>query len=76
MKKIIYTDYIRKRMKERAVTEKQIEYALKHRGITLPSKKPGRKRIFSRIGNRSLNLVIKETYAKITLITVAWRGKE
>ena len=75
MKKIIYTDYIRKRMKERGVSEKQVEYALKHRDITLPGKKRNRKRIFSQIGSKNLNLVIKETYDKIILVTVVWRGE-
>lgn len=75
VKKSIYNEYVRKRMKERGVTEADIEYALKHRDITMPGRRRGRKRIFSWIGNRCLNLVIKEGRNFIRIITVAWRGE-
>jgi len=74
-KKIVYNEYVQKRMKERGVSEKEIEYAVLHRDVTMPGKRKGRIRIFSRINDRDLNLVIKETQNKIKIITVAWREK-
>lgn len=73
LKKICYNEYVRKRMNERKVSREDIEYALSHREITMPGRRKGRSRIFSKIGNHHLNLVIKETEARIQIITVAWR---
>lgn len=76
MKKAIDWDnpYVRRRMEERRVTEQNIEYAVEHRDVQMPGRK-GRKRIFSYIGNRCLNIVIKETKNRIYVVTVAWRGE-
>lgn len=75
IKSIKYNPYARKRMFERGVAEKDIEYALEHRHVTMPGKRKGRIRIFSWISNRCLNLVIKERPKDIWVISVAWRGE-
>lgn len=62
-------------MLERGVTEKDIEYALEHRHVSMPGRRKGRTRIFSWIGDRCLNIVIKERTKDIWVISVAWRGE-
>lgn len=72
-KPIVYNAYVKKRMKERGVTEENIKYAVKKRDIVMPGRCKGRKRIFTWIDNKCLNIIIKETAKYIVIITVAWR---
>lgn len=74
-KPIIYNAYVRKRMRERGVSEEDIKYAVDKRDIVMPGKNKGRKRIFTWIDSKCLNLVIKETLRYVVVITVAWRGE-
>ncbi len=62
-------------MAERGILEQDIEYALDHSDITMPGRRKGRKRIFSKVGICYLNLVIKETANRIQIITAAWRNR-
>ena len=67
--KIVYSDHAKKRMRQRGITELEIEHVLKHPKYVKKSFE-GRKEVFGEIRNRNLKIEFIEIENYIRIITV------
>lgn len=74
MKPVKYDRHARRRMKEREVTEKEVEITIGEPDSMDASIK-GRKNTYKFIGNRFLRVTFKEESDRILVITVTMRKK-
>lgn len=74
MKLIKYVRHAKRRMKEREVTEEEVEITIKEPEYIEPSIK-GRKNVYKFINNRFLRVTLKEELSHILVITVTIRKK-
>ena len=67
--KIVYSDHARKRMRQRGITEQEIEHILKH-PIYIKKSFEGRKEAVGEIKNRTIKIkfIEKENYIKIITV--------
>lgn len=72
---ITFTGHAHQRMKERAVTTKQVLKALQNPEITMPSR-TGTTKIYSTVDNKKLCVIISKkahVVKEIKVISVCWR---
>lgn len=74
MKLIKYVRHAKRRMKEREVTEREVEVTIKEPEYIEPSVK-GRKNVYKFINNRFLRVTLKEELNHVLVITVTMRKK-
>lgn len=74
MKRIRYDRHARRRMKDREVTEEEVEITIKKPEDVEPSVK-GRKNAYKFIGGRFLRITFKEELNHILVITVTIRKR-
>lgn len=67
--KIIYSEHAKKRMKQRGITELELEHVLKHPSYVKKSFE-GTKEAFGEINNRQIKIKFIEIESYIKIITV------
>lgn len=68
MFEIVYPNYIKKRMIQRKITRKQVEYTIESPDY-VDLDQDGRERAHKRFGNRIVRVVYQQTNREIRLIT-------
>ena len=76
MKKIIFSEHARERLKERHITELEVRQALDDPHITAPTRRKRRKRAMKTLNDRTLDIIYEERPNYYHIVTCAVLEKD